>query len=70
MSSQTESWYFVKDDMLYRHTENDGWRAMRHGIESRNEEIMSVEQAKTRCPDILREAMNNIVCKIEGENDD
>ena len=46
------------------------WRAMRHGIESRNEEIMSVEQAKTRCPDILREAMNNIVCKIEGENDD
>jgi len=55
---------------LYRHTENDGWRAMRHGIESHNEEIMSVEQAKTRCPDILREAMNNIVCKIEGENDD
>ena len=43
---------------------------MRHGIESHNEEIMSVEQAKTRCPDILREAMNNIVCKIEGENDD
>ena len=70
MSSQTESWYFVKDDMLYRHTENDGWRAMRHGIESHNEEIMSVEQAKTRCPDILREAINNIVCKIEGENDD
>jgi hypothetical protein len=34
MSSQHESWYFIRDGKLYYHYENDGYQAMRRGLEA------------------------------------
>ena len=56
MSSQIESWYCVKKGNLYRHTENDGYRMMRRGAEPHDEFLMTVEEAKVKCPGRLAEA--------------
>ena len=56
MSSQVEKWYLVKDGILYLHTENDGYRLMRKGAQPHDEPLMTVEEAKIKCPGKLREA--------------
>jgi hypothetical protein len=43
MSSQYESWFFVKDGNVYYHYENDGYQAMRRGIEARDTLLGPVE---------------------------
>ena len=57
MSSQIEVWYFIKDDILYRHTELDGYQAMRHGNRPYDEALMSVEEAKVKMPRQLQLAL-------------
>ena len=57
MSSQIEVWYFIKDDILYRHTELDGYQAMRHGNRPHDEALMSVEEAKVKMPRQLQLAL-------------
>ena len=57
MSSQIEVWYFIKDDILYRHTELDGYQAMRHGNRPHDEALMSVEEAKVKMPKQLKLAL-------------
>ena len=57
MSSQIEVWYFIKDNILYRHTELDGYQAMRHGSRPHNEALMSVEEAKVKMPRQLELAL-------------
>jgi hypothetical protein len=32
----TETWYYIKDNMLYKHIENDGYAYMRNGPEERD----------------------------------
>ena len=56
MSSQLEEWYFVEDGKLYRHTENDGYQFMKRGAEPHDEFLMTVEEAKVKCPGRLAEA--------------
>ena len=56
MSSQIEEWYFIKDGMLYRHTENDSYAFMRKGAQAHDEPLMTVEEAKIKCPGRLAEA--------------
>ena len=36
MSSQHEDWYFVRDGKVYYHYENDGYQAMKRGLEATN----------------------------------
>ena len=36
MSSQYEEWFFVKDGKVYYHYENDGYQALRKGLQGRN----------------------------------
>jgi hypothetical protein len=57
MSSQIEKWYFVKDNILYKHTENDGWAFLKKGPQARDEALMTVEEAKVKCPDALKKAL-------------
>ena len=57
MSSQIEVWYFIKDGILYRHTEFDGYQAMRHGSRTHDEPLMSVEEAKIKIPNTLKLAL-------------
>ena len=57
MSSQIEKWYFVKDNILYKHTENDGWAFLRKGAQAHDEPLMTVEESKLRCPDKLQKAL-------------
>jgi hypothetical protein len=57
MSKQYEVWYFIKNGILYRHTENDGHTALRRGLESVNEPLCYVEEAKTKFPDELAQAL-------------
>jgi hypothetical protein len=56
MSSQIEEWYFVEDGKLYRHTENDGYQFMKRGAQARDTFLMTVEEAKVKCPGRLAEA--------------
>jgi hypothetical protein len=48
--SVTEEWLYLRADgsLLYRH-ENDGYRAVRHGLET-EEESLTVAEAKLRWP--------------------
>jgi hypothetical protein len=57
MSSQYEVWYFIKDGILYEHFENDGHRAVRRGLEPVNKPLCYVEEAKTKYPKELAEAL-------------
>ena len=57
MSSQIEKWYFVKDNILYKHTENDGWAFLKKGPQAHDEALMTVEEAKIKCPDTLKKAL-------------
>ena len=56
MSSQLEEWYFVEDGKLYRHSENDGYQFMKRGAQARDTFLMTVEEAKVKCPGRLAEA--------------
>ena len=54
--SSREKWYFVKEGVLYKHTENDGWAFLRNGAQAEEKPLMTVEEAKIKCPDRLEEA--------------
>jgi len=47
MSSQYEDWYFVRDGKVYYHYENDGYQAMRRGLEATNTLLGTVEDVKS-----------------------
>jgi hypothetical protein len=53
-----ETWYFIKDGLLYKHYENDGHTAMRRGLEALDTPLCTVEEAKVKCPEILAKAEN------------
>ena len=46
MSSQYEDWFFIKDDKVYYHYENDGYQAMRRGTQPNDTLLGSVEGVK------------------------
>ncbi len=46
MSSQYEDWFFIKDDKVYYHYENDGYQAMRRGTQPKDTLLGSVEGVK------------------------
>ena len=46
MSSQREEWFYVEDNKLYYHAENDSFAFMRNGPEEVDIEIGSVKGAK------------------------
>jgi len=46
MSSQHESWYFIRDGKLYYHYENDGYQAMRRGLEATDTLLGTVKSVK------------------------
>jgi len=48
--AQYETWYFIKDGVLYKHYENDGHRAMNRGLEKEDMPICSVEEVKEKYP--------------------
>ncbi len=66
MSSQYEEWYFVKDDKVYYHYENDGYQAMRRGIQPKNTLLGTVDNVKW----ILRNAGKVRKAIEENEEDD
>ena len=47
MSSQHEDWYFVRDGKVYYHYENDGYQAMKRGLEATNTLSGTVEDVKS-----------------------
>ena len=51
--AQFETWYFIRDGVLYKHYENDGYRAMNRGLEKEDMPICSVEEAKEKYPELL-----------------
>jgi len=53
-----ETWYFIKDGLLYKHYENDGHTAMRRGLEALDTPLCTVEEAKVKCPEILAKVEN------------
>jgi hypothetical protein len=53
-----ETWYFIKNGILYKHYENDGYTAMRRGLEAEDTPLCTVEEAKVKCPEILAKAEN------------
>jgi hypothetical protein len=52
--AQFETWYFIKDGVLYKHYENDGHRAMNRGLEKEDMPICSVEEVKEKYPELLK----------------
>tara|TARA_R100000734_G_C3203632_1_gene21497 strand:- start:76 stop:297 length:222 start_codon:yes stop_codon:yes gene_type:complete len=46
MSSQYEEWFFIKENKLYHHGENDGFAFMRKGAEAIDTYIGPVESIK------------------------
>ena len=44
----TESWFFIKEGRVYYHTENDGWAAMRRGLEKNDQDLGTVEEARKK----------------------
>jgi hypothetical protein len=46
MSSQYESWFFVRDGNVYYHYENDGYQAMRRGLEATNTLLGTVDNVE------------------------
>tara|TARA_R110002012_G_scaffold307944_1_gene513790 strand:+ start:542 stop:769 length:228 start_codon:yes stop_codon:yes gene_type:complete len=46
MSSQYEAWYFIRDGKIYYHYENDGYQAMRRGLEATDTLLGTVEGVK------------------------
>jgi hypothetical protein len=55
-----ETWYFIKDNILYEHYENDGHTALRRGLEARNVPLCTVEEAKIKYPEVI--------AKLESEH--
>jgi len=53
-----ETWYFVKDGILYKHYENDSYTALRKGLQAVDTPLYTVEEAKVKCPEILAKAEN------------
>lgn len=57
----SESWIDLKGDKLYLHTENDGPRVLRHGLESRDELLTGLDDPVfSRKPRFLEEACRQL----------
>jgi hypothetical protein len=62
--AQFETWFFIKDGILYKHYENDSYAAMRKGLEAVNTPLCTVEEARIKCPEILAKVENkDALCK-------
>ena len=55
----TETWYYVKNGFLFRHEENDGYAAMRRGLEPVETLLCTVEEAITLFPKELDKALKD-----------
>jgi len=53
---QFETWYFVENGVLYKHYENDGHAALKRGLEAVNTPLCTIEEAKIKCPELLKKA--------------
>jgi len=59
-----ETWYFIKNGILYKHYENDGYTAMRRGLEAKDTPLCTVEEAKEKYPELLDLVENkNALCQ-------
>lgn len=59
MASQTETWYYIKDGILWQHTENDGYSAMRRGLEPKETPLCAIEDAEQKYPWELKRAFES-----------
>jgi hypothetical protein len=57
--ASTEHWYYVKDGMLWEHFENDGYAAMRRGLEAKDIPLCEIEEAKKKYPVELERAFKS-----------
>ena len=67
MSSQLEHWYYVKDNILYEHYENDGYALMRRGFEKHDYCLGPLEKAKTDHPQKWNEYMRDKAAEEKNE---
>jgi len=59
MGSQRETWYYIKDGMLWEHSENDGYAFMRKGPERTDVALCNIEVAQQKYPNELKEAFDS-----------
>lgn len=52
----TETWFYIKNGMLYKHTENDGYAFMRNGPEEKDVCLGTVQDAAVKYPVELNKA--------------
>lgn len=52
----TETWFYIKNGMLYKHTENDGYAFMRNGPEEKDVCLCTIQEAAIKYPNELNEA--------------
>lgn len=52
----TEVWYTIEDGNLYKTVENDGYRYMRRGLETKKTLLCTVEEAVKKYPYELAKA--------------
>ena len=43
-----ESWFFIENGKVYYHTENDGYTAMRKGIQGNDQDLGTIEEARQK----------------------
>jgi hypothetical protein len=60
----TEIWYTIENGNLYRTEENDGYRYMRRGLETKKTLLCTVEEAVEHYPYALAKAYP---VKLKGE---
>ena len=59
MSSQYEIWYFIKDNNVYKHGENDGYALMRKGRQEHDELLGTVDEVKAKWPSWFKKEFND-----------
>ena len=52
----TEVWFYIRNGMLYKHIENDGYAFMRNGPEEKDLCLCSIEEAEVKYPTELNKA--------------
>ena len=55
----SETWYYIKDGFLYRHKENDGYTAIRRGLEPVDTCLCTVARAESEYPKELHKALKD-----------
>ena len=67
MSSQREEWFFIKDDELYHHGENDSFAFMRNGAEATDTYVGPVKGVKLLLRSLNKSSLSKNLEKILEE---